>query len=470
MNRWLFLAGMLLLVVPVGWRVWDKKQQDSLIDTYMTQVEELENEDAEECMEDARIYNQRLYQTGKIDLEWYNKSLDLFENGMMGSIEIPRIALKLPIYHGTEEETLANGIGHLKESSLPVGGINSHCILTGHRGLPDAQLFTRLDELEIGDQFYLYICEEKLSYRVCEIQVVKPEEVEILNIHQGEDLVSLITCTPYGINTHRLVVTGKRVNEKVDSHTIEADVDKETEKVKQSGILSTRDKILLAIPGVTLCIPLHRKVKKLLRVRRLRRAKRRRAMKGKMTGVVISLFLLCAMNASAAAVNASAATGSIKVDVSEEDIDQIFCIKVGDMESGEFYLGKSFQEADVDLNTIKNARQVEQAAKELMRFVNEESADRVALNHDAKFENLEDGVYLIYSGEKNMLPTLVYVPMWDEMEKTMDYNIQLQPKFASQKHSPQTGWESGAGEYFALLTVSFGTIWWISKHKIIKYG
>ena len=452
MNRWLFLAGMLLLVVPVGWRVWDKKQQESLIDTYMTQLEELGNEDAEECMEDARVYNQKLYETGEIDLEKYDEALDLFENGMMGSLEIPKIALKLPIYHGTEEETLASGIGHLKESSLPVGGINSHSILTGHRGLPEAQLFTRLDEMEMNDMFYLQVCEEKLSYRVCEIQVVKPEEVEILNIKPGEDLVSLITCTPYGINTHRLVVTGKRIEEKMD-------VDEEPEEMVPSESLSTRDKILLAIPGVTLCIPLYRKVQ---RMRRLYKAKRRGNMKGKAIGFVMSLFLLCAMDVSAA-------TGSIKVDVSEEYSDQVSCVKVGNMECGEFYLEDSFQNADVDLNTIKNARQLERAAKELMRFVNEENAERSILNQDAVFKDLEEGVYLIYSYEKNMLPTLVYVPMWNEADKSMDFDIEVQPKFVSQKHSPQTGWENGGGVYFSLFIVSFGAILWLNKRRNINY-
>ena len=208
MNRLLFLLGSLLLVLPFVTRTWKSNRQENLIATYQAELQELKKDEINAVLHSAKEYNKHLFETKVIDWERYDEELNVFQNGMMGSLEIPKISLKLPIYHGTQEEVLACGIGHLPESSLPVGGNNSHCVLTGHRGLPDSQLFTRLDELEKEDVFWVNINNRKLGYRVFDINVVKPEEVEILNIQAGRDLISLVTCTPYGINTHRLLVRG----------------------------------------------------------------------------------------------------------------------------------------------------------------------------------------------------------------------------------------------------------------------
>lgn len=140
----------------------------------------------------------------------YEDILKVNEEGMMGTVEIPKISVNLPIYHGTEKEILEKGIGHLKGTSFPVGGENTHCSLTGHTGLNSAKMFTDLTELEEGDLFFLHVLGETLAYEVCEIQVVLPDEVNSLYITKGKDLVTLITCTPYGVNTHRLFVTGER--------------------------------------------------------------------------------------------------------------------------------------------------------------------------------------------------------------------------------------------------------------------
>lgn len=237
MNKILYILGLAMLLIPVGWRLMDGEWQEEKIATYAEEVEKVDENEVLQQLELAEQYNQMLYQEKTVDIESYETTLNLFENGMMGSMEIPKIDLKLPIYHGTEEATLAVGIGHLKESSLPVGGDNTHSVLTGHRGVPNAQLFTRLDELEIGDLFYIHVCQETLCYRVSEIQVVKPEEAKVIAIREGEDLVSLVTCTPYGINTHRLVVTGKREMESTE-------VLKDTDTKK----LSRWDRAYLAIP------------------------------------------------------------------------------------------------------------------------------------------------------------------------------------------------------------------------------
>lgn len=236
MNKALFVGGMLLLLLPIGLRFWEDKSQHDFVATYEKELEEIDMSKLDKCLEEAYLYNESLYLTGKAEEEEYEKQLNVFDNGIMGSIEIPKINLKLPIYHGTEEEILTNGVGHLKESSLPIGGQNSHGVLTGHRGLPNAQLFTRLDELEEEDIFLLHVCGKQIMFRVTNIQIVRPEDVEILEIQPGKELVSLVTCTPYGINTHRLVVTGERYEETVKVEEIEVNV------------VSKRDIIFLALP------------------------------------------------------------------------------------------------------------------------------------------------------------------------------------------------------------------------------
>jgi len=213
MNRVLFATGILLLLLPVGLHFIGDRNQQEFVAVYEKEVENMEQADLMQALVNAVSYNEMLYAAGEFQAEMYEMQLNMVGNGVMGSIEIPKIDLKLPIYHGTEEEILTNGIGHLKESSLPVPGSNCHSILTGHRGLPTAQLFTRLDELEQEDVFYLNLCGETFAYQVCSIEVIRPEEVGILEIQPGRSLVSLITCTPYGINTHRLVVTGEYCEE-----------------------------------------------------------------------------------------------------------------------------------------------------------------------------------------------------------------------------------------------------------------
>ncbi len=250
MNKALFIGGIILLLFPIGLRFWEEKSQHDFVATYEKNLEEMDNSELEKCLEEAYLYNESMYLTGKTEEEAYERQLNIFGNGIMGSIEIPKINLKLPIYHGTEEEILTNGIGHLKESSLPIGGPNSHSVLTGHRGLPNAQLFTRLDELAMEDVFWIHTCGKEILFRVNNIQVVRPEDVEVLEIQPGKELISLVTCTPYGINTHRLVVTGEK-SEEVTVEDVEVEVD----------VISKRDLIFLAVPILSLGIGivLHRR-------------------------------------------------------------------------------------------------------------------------------------------------------------------------------------------------------------------
>ncbi len=206
MSRIYFIVGILCFLIPVSLQILDDRQQEGLISTYEKVIAEQGTEEQEQCYENALSYNQ----TQGSD---YENQLNLAGTGMMGNLEIPKINLKLPIYHGTSDDVLANGIGHMKETSLPVGGNDCHAVLTGHCGLPNAELFTRLDELVQGDRFYVRVCGNVLGYEVIRVLIVDPEDASAIEAEAGKDLISLVTCTPYGINTHRLIVTGERMED-----------------------------------------------------------------------------------------------------------------------------------------------------------------------------------------------------------------------------------------------------------------
>ena len=212
-----FVAGLSFLLYPTVSNLWNQAHQSRAIATYTQQVEKLDDSSNKEMLKAARKYNKELlkkadhWKLSKKDKKKYESLLDVSGTGIMGYIEIPKIDCSLPIYHGTDEGALQIAIGHLEGSSLPVGGKSSHCVLSGHRGLPSARLFTDLDQMEEGDTFILNILGHKLAYEVDQIKVVLPEEMSDLEIQEGKDLCTLVTCTPYGINTHRLLVRGHRV-------------------------------------------------------------------------------------------------------------------------------------------------------------------------------------------------------------------------------------------------------------------
>lgn len=206
---------------PLVSSIVEQKNLKDTVTTYQEQIESTHTSEFEDEMSLAREYNSILYQSkGKVidqvsnsmlSAENYNQILNLTGNGIMGNVEIPKINVNLPIYHGTSDEVLANGAGHMEGTSLPVGGKNTRTVLAGHTGLPNSKLFTRLDELEEGDLFYIKVCDEVLAYKVVGIEVIEPDEIDKLEIVPEKDLVTLLTCTPYGLNTHRLIVTGERV-------------------------------------------------------------------------------------------------------------------------------------------------------------------------------------------------------------------------------------------------------------------
>ncbi|BEI62066.1 class C sortase [Blautia luti] len=234
----IFLAGLGFLLYPTVSNLWNRAHQSRAIATYTKQVEKLDDSQNKEMLKAARKYNKSLlkksdhWKLSKKDKKKYESLLDVSGTGIMGYIEVPKIDCSLPIYHGTDEGALQIAIGHLEGSSLPVGGKSTHCVLSGHRGLPSARLFTDLDQMEEGDIFVLNVLGRKLAYEVDQIKVVLPDEMSDLEIVQGKDLCTLVTCTPYGINTHRLLVRGHRT--KYIEETV-VRVQKEAEK-KETGI------------------------------------------------------------------------------------------------------------------------------------------------------------------------------------------------------------------------------------------
>jgi len=213
-----FLAGLSLLLYPTVSDYWNSFHQTRAIATYAENVAALDNASYDAIWDAARQYNRNLCSRSNSFLlseeqkAEYESLLDISGQGVMGYIEIPEIDVSLPIYHGTEDPVLQVAVGHLEWTSLPVGGESTHCVLSGHRGLPSAKLFTDLDKLREGDTFLLRVLDEILTYEVDQILIVEPQDTAALEIAEGEDYCTLVTCTPYGINTHRLLVRGHRID------------------------------------------------------------------------------------------------------------------------------------------------------------------------------------------------------------------------------------------------------------------
>jgi sortase A len=225
------LAGVSLLLYPTVSNYWNSFHQTRAIAGYTEAVENLDDDQYAEIKEAAIAYNKSLlnrnnnYELTNEELEEYESMLDVSGSGVMGYISIPEIQCELPIYHGTDEAVLQVAVGHLDWTSLPIGGEGTHCVLSGHRGLKSARLFTDLDRLAEGDIFTLTVLDEVLTYEVDQIRIVEPNEVNDLTIEPGKDYCTLMTCTPYGINTQRLLVRGHRIENLEDSTSVRVSSD-----------------------------------------------------------------------------------------------------------------------------------------------------------------------------------------------------------------------------------------------------
>lgn len=226
------LVGLCLLVYPTFSDWWNSFHQSRAIATYAENVAQIDNSHYADILADAHAYNSRLAQLPARnwnpepeELAEYTRTMDVTGTGIMCYIEIPKIKCSLPIYHGVEDTVLQIAVGHIPGSSLPIGGESTHAVLSGHRGLPSARLFTDLDKLVVGDVFLIHVLDETLTYEVDNILIVEPYDLSALELSPGEDLVTLVTCTPYGVNSHRLLVRGHRIETAAQTRTVRVPAD-----------------------------------------------------------------------------------------------------------------------------------------------------------------------------------------------------------------------------------------------------
>jgi len=214
----IFLVGLSLLLYPSFSNWWNTTYATHVIDEYTEYVASMDEDEYEKILADAREYNEKLlteenrYYPSDEMHESYLENLDVTGNGMMGSLYIPSIRVNLPVFHSSDDTVLSSGLGHIEGTSLPVGGKGTHCVISGHRGLPSAKLLTDLDKVQVGDYLILTVLDETLTYEVDNISIVLPDEINALEIDPDQDYLTLVTCTPYGVNTHRLLVRGHRVS------------------------------------------------------------------------------------------------------------------------------------------------------------------------------------------------------------------------------------------------------------------
>ena len=225
------IVGLSLVLYPTFSDWWNSMHQSRAVASYVEQVANMDSDQYDHLWNDAWEYNRSLTQRKNSYVltdeqkAQYEEILDVGGLGIMGYIEIPNIGVTLPIYHGTDEAVLQVAVGHLEWTSLPVGGESSHCVVSGHRGLPSAKLFTDLDKMTVGDIFMFRVLDEILTYEVDQILIVEPHETDALQIESGKDLCTLITCTPYGVNSHRLLVRGHRVENQEEAVTVRVTAD-----------------------------------------------------------------------------------------------------------------------------------------------------------------------------------------------------------------------------------------------------
>ncbi|MGN9077964.1 class C sortase [Oliverpabstia intestinalis] len=249
----ILLLGVGIFAYPTFSDYWNSFHQSQAVTSYVENVANLDTEQYEALWNEAVAYNKKLAKTG---IQWnmtdeekeeYNEYLKVDDSGIMGYIDIPVIDCSLPIYHGTDESVLQVAIGHIEGSSLPVGGEGSHCVISGHRGLPSARLFTDLDKLVEGDIFILHTLDATLTYEVDQIRIVEPTDLSNLQIEEGKDYCTLVTCTPYGINTHRLLVRGHRIeNQNATDIRVSADAT-QVDPVQVAPFIATPILIVLLI-------------------------------------------------------------------------------------------------------------------------------------------------------------------------------------------------------------------------------
>ena len=448
----LFMIGLILCFYPLINGLIEQQYLKDAVATYKQELNSQKLDDVEVSLSAAREYNDKLYEAQKniissdtgsiLSSEHYQNLLNVTGNEIMGSIEIPSLDITLPIYHGTKDEVLNVGAGHWEGSSLPVGGINTRTVITSHRGSPNSKLFTRLDEMEINDLFYLRVLNEVLAYKVIDIQVIYPDDTDTLNIVEGKDLATLLTCTPYGLNTHRLIITGERVPY----------VKEEYEAIEKK-MMSLREIVFMCIPLIFTVIGIRIVLKKYEKERRSGTMQHKRIKKA--LGLLMMMVAFTSMTVTVAAKDEypenqvkdqigqlideePANLGSITIMLEDSEHNRpkenvVFNVtKVADVVDGKFVLKEKYAATGIDLNNLETANEMEEACKKMQQFSSKDI--EVVTNKEgiAKVKDLSVGVYLLYATDiaeyEYVSPSLISIPTWDELEKMMKYDVETHPK------------------------------------------
>lgn len=411
----LVLAGVAVLMYPLAGNVWNQFQQNRVAEGYAEAVSDYSVEERDLIRQEAVEYNRELLKdevivdpfdpaNAKKVQKGYYEILDFQDDGVMGMLEIPCIKVKLPVYHGTSEEVLQKAVGHLEQTSFPVGGKGTHAVLSGHRGLPDAELFSNLNLMEDGDVFFLEVLGEKLAYRVDQIRTVEPDQLEDLAITAGEDYVTLMTCTPYAINSHRLLVRGTRIP------YIEAM--RMTEGKKEKGSV-LHLYLGVALTGILLAI--------LFVVWRMRRQKARKKQNRKkrkqqiwMSGIllagILQIFSYFSVKAAGEPVYDAERTGSITIQLDEIGTEKkqvtLSCYQVGKLQkdaegSKRVEVLSHYAELDLNLDALDKAEEHRKTVEKLTGYIRKHpetrpvKTERTDENGSCTFSDLEQGIYLL---------------------------------------------------------------------------
>ena len=427
-----FLIGLSLLLYPSVSNWWNSLHASSVIVDYEAARESMTEDDWKVLFEMAEAYNREIK---KVDfplmyhdqVDGYEEALNLDGSGVMGYITIAKIRVKLPILHGTSEGVLQKAIGHLEGTSLPTGGTGNHCVLSAHRGLPSAKLFTDLDQMKTGDRFSLTVGNRELIYEVDQILTVEPQEVEALYPVQGEDYCTLVTCTPYGVNSHRLLVRGRRVfPEEPVEILITADADP-LHAAAAAPLLWTP---LLAVWAVYWCIKKCKEgslVKKLLGI----------------------LVLICALvlPAQAKELPDLNQTGSISVTIryngNPVSGGELTLYRVGEVREDDgdyrFVLTKQFDASGVTLENVQSPDTAKKLSDYALRQGISGTTGKINKDGALKFGSLEPGLYLLAqrkaaAGYQKLNPFLVSLPMGDG--DGYSYEVDASPKVSPVPNLP----------------------------------
>jgi len=412
----IFLCGLSLFLYPTVSDLYNQYLNHKLIGDYERSFSNTTPKQFDEEMEKAVSYNENRENKEKLkELGLtYEGVLNTTGNGVMGYIEIPKISVSLIIYHTIEEDVLQTGIGHLPETDLPIGGDSTHCVLAGHTGLPSAKLLTNIDQLKQGDRFYIHVLNEVLEYKIDDVSVVEPDEVSRLSVVSGKDYVTLVTCTPYGVNSHRLLVRGVRV----DGTHFSA-----KEDGTMNELLHIDMKYLLTFSLIGLCI-IFVAVKKLRSIR-----------KKKGPGIFI-LMLVITLAASPVLSCFAAETGAITVNLEDKDKNKIngttvHLCQVAGLNNTGFYPMEVFEDSDISVSGIIN-NPTNSVAEAIRNYVKENHIDTltgVSENGKVSFSGLNLGIWIVYcdnESEYTFNPYIVFLPQ--ESAGKLYYEIDSAPK------------------------------------------